>query len=281
MTGRPSYADLDRPPLPARRLRAAAQRVAPWRELHVLGEVTSTSDVVAAAARAGEPEGLVVVAEQQAGGRGRLGRTWASPPRAGLTFSVLLRPTAPMERWTLLPLLAGVATALAIAERTGIEVRLKWPNDLVVDGRKIGGILAEVTGGAVVVGIGINVTTAADELPGPGATSIALEQGTSGSTDRTPLLLAMLRELGPRYLAWQAAGGAAALVVPDFRQLCATVGRDVLVTMPGGDDVTGTATGVDDDGRLVVRRPDGSTLAVSAGDVVHVRPAGAADPASG
>ncbi len=273
MTGEPSYADLERPPLSARALRSAATRVAPWREVHVLAEVSSTNDVASTAGRGGEAEGLVVVAEQQTGGRGRLGREWVSPPRAGLTFSVLLRPTAPAEKWPLLPLLVGVAVARAVRERTGVAVDLKWPNDLLVDGRKIGGILAEVAGAAVVIGIGLNVSTTADELPGPEATSVSLEVGPGESADRMPLLLAILRELGPRYLAWQDAGGGGS-VVADFRALCDTVGREVRVALPGGAVIVGTATGIDDDGRLLVRAADGAVTSVSAGDVVHVRPTG-------
>ncbi|HVF20657.1 MAG TPA: biotin--[acetyl-CoA-carboxylase] ligase [Mycobacteriales bacterium] len=271
MAGDPSYADLARPPLPVQRIRDAALRVPPWRELHVLAEAGSTSDVVATAARAGQPEGLVVVAEQQTGGRGRLGREWVSPPRAGLTFSVLLRPAAPADRWPTLPLLAGVALARALGERTGLDVRLKWPNDLLVADRKLGGILAEVAGGAVVVGIGVNVSTTAEELPGPPATSVAIELAGEPA-DRTPLLLAALRHLGPLYEEWQRVDGAPDAVLPAYRELCATLGRDVRVTMPAGVDVVGVADSVDDDGCLVVRRPDGSATAVSAGDVVHVRP---------
>jgi len=272
MSGQPSYADLGRPPLPARRLRGAVLRTPPWRELHVLNEVTSTSDVVAAAARAGEPEGLVVVAEAQSGGRGRLGRHWVSPPRAGLTLSVLLRPTVPADQWPTLPLLAGLATSTALRERTGLDVVLKWPNDLLVEGRKLGGILAEAPGGAVVVGIGVNVTTSAAELPGPEATSVALEDAGDGSADRVPLLLAILRELGPRYLDWSADGGVAATLAA-YRERCDTVGREVRVSLPGGAYLRGVATGVDEVGRLVVCRDDGSEISVSAGDVVHVRPA--------
>lgn len=267
--GRPSYADLDRPPLAARGLRAAALRVPPWRELHVLGEVRSTNDVVAAAARAGAAEGLVVVAESQTGGRGRLGRGWVSPPRAGLTFSVLVRPPVVPDRWSLLPLLVGVAAARAVAERTALDVRLKWPNDLLVEDRKLGGLLAEVVGDAVVVGIGLNVATRRDELPRTDATSVAVEIAEGEAADRAPLLLALLRAIGPAYLEWVAADGSPAALLDRYRAACASIGRRVHVSLPAGADVWGEAVDVDQHGRLVVRRDDGTLRSFSAGDVTH------------
>ncbi len=278
--GPPSYADLDRPPLLARVLRSAVIRVAPWRELHVLGEVGSTNDVVSAAARAGEPEGLVVIAESQTGGRGRLGREWVSPPRAGLTLSVLLRPAVPADRLSWLPLLVGAAAGRAVAERSGLDVRLKWPNDLIVEDRKLGGVLAEVVGDAVVVGIGLNVSTRRDELPRANATSVGAELATSGrvegkAADRAPLLLALLRAIGPDYLDWVAANGASEDVGPRYRAICSSVGRRVVVSLPSGESVTGDVLDVDELGRLVVVRADGSVVSFTAGDVTHA----ALDPA--
>ena len=248
------YGDLSRPPLRA----AALQRaLAPdgWR-VEVLAEVGSTNALVAERARAGEPAGLVLVAEHQAQGRGRLDRTWTSPPRAGLTLSVLLRPELPAERWPWLPLWGGLAVARALREQTAVDAVLKWPNDVLVGGRKVCGLLAEVAApGALVLGIGLNVSTRADELPHDGATSLALSGAST--TDRDTLLRALLRELA-------AVLGEAA---PEgYRALCATIGAPVRVELPGGGSVSGTATAVDDDGRLVV---DGT--AYGAGDVVHLR----------
>ncbi len=170
----------DRTPLcPA----ALSQELAPdgWR-VHVLERCGSTNDLLAERARGGEPAGLVVVAEEQTAGRGRLARTWMSPARAGLTFSLLLRPQLPLERWPWLPLWAGVGVARAVREQTGLAADLKWPNDVLVHGRKVSGLLADVAGGAVVLGIGVNVTTTRHELPDAGATSLLLEGART--TDR-------------------------------------------------------------------------------------------------
>lgn len=260
------YEDLDRPPLQPRALNRALPP--PWREVRVLPSIDSTNDYVATLARAGEREGLVVVAEHQFLGRGRLDRNWASPPRAGLTFSVLLRPLVPVSVRPWLPLLLAAAAASALSARCDLDVALKWPNDLLVGGRKLGGVLAESTGDAVVVGFGVNVSNSRDELPRDDATSLVLETG--GAVDRAPVLLAMLRAMGPAYTSW---GGDAAVAADRYRERCDTIGRSVRVSLPGDRVLEGEAVDVDESGCLVVRAADGTTTAVSAGDVVHVRPA--------
>ena len=260
------YEDLDRPPLQARALNRSLTPL--WREVRVLDSIGSTNDYVATLARAGEREGLVVVAEHQFLGRGRLDRTWASPPRAGLTFSVLLRPGVPTAQRPWVPLLLAAAAAEALSARCDLDVTLKWPNDLLVEGRKVGGVLAESTGDAVVVGFGVNVTTRRDELPRDDATSLALE--ARDPVDRAPVLLALLRAIGNAYAGWDGDAGSAAR---RYRERCDTIGRAVRVTLPGDRTVDGEAVDVDDSGCLVVRSADGTTTAVSAGDVVHVRPA--------
>jgi BirA family biotin operon repressor/biotin-[acetyl-CoA-carboxylase] ligase len=259
------YEDLDRPPLQARALNRALPP--PWREVRVLPEIGSTNDYVATLGRAGTPEGLVVVAEHQFLGRGRLDRQWTSPARAGLTFSVLLRPEVPAAQRSWVPMLLATAAASALSERCDLDVSLKWPNDLTVDGRKVGGVLAESTGDAVVVGFGINVSTTRDELPRDDATSLAIETG--GTVDRGPVLLALLRTMGPAYVSWSGDPEEAA---QRYRERCDTIGRAVRVTLPGDKSLDGEAVDVDANGRLVVRSEDGTTTPVSAGDVVHVRP---------
>ena len=252
------YEDLDRPPL---RPRPLARALAPdgWR-LEVLASTGSTNAVVAERARAGEPAGLVVVAESQTAGRGRLDRSWTSPPRAGLTLSALVRPDLPAGQWPWLPLLTGLAVATAVREQAGLAAVLKWPNDVLVEGRKLCGVLVEVPQpGAAVLGVGLNVTTRQDELPHDGATSLALAGATT--TDRGTLLRAVLRAVTVALADAPAARAA-------YRELCATTGQPVRVELPGGRRVEGTAEAVDDDGRLVV---DGT--AYGAGDVVHLRPA--------
>lgn len=280
------YADLDRPPLSAADLNRALVRTGRfWREIRVVAQTASTNTDLATLAAAGAPEGLVLVAEYQAGGRGRMGRTWTCPPRAGLTFSVLLRPGAgvPAARWGWIPLLVGVAVRAAVARIGEVEAVLKWPNDLQLgpERRKAAGILAEVVGGgpeaAVIVGTGLNVTVDADELPGPAATSLRL--AGAATTDRDPLLRAILRQIATDFTAWRDAGGdvTESGLAAAYLAVCDTVGQEVRVELPGTDGgsggfYTGTAEAVDADGRLVVRS-DGEVRAVAAGDVVHVRPA--------
>ncbi|MEV0131988.1 biotin--[acetyl-CoA-carboxylase] ligase [Dactylosporangium sp. NPDC050688] len=277
--GRPVniYTDLERPPLRAAALRRAL--VVPggfWTDLRVVEETGSTNADVAAAARSGAAEGLVIVAERQTAGRGRLGRQWQSPPRAGLALSVLLRPAVPAARWGWLPLLAGVALAEAVRRVARLDAYLKWPNDLLLQGdRKTAGILAEGVGdGAVVVGIGLNTTLREHELPRPDATSLAL--AGAASADRDPLLRALLRGFEEVYGRWQAGNDAGVREAYLFH--CGTIGRRVRVELPGGAALHGVATGVDTDGRLQVTDPHGAVHTVAAGDVVHVRPDPGADP---
>jgi BirA family biotin operon repressor/biotin-[acetyl-CoA-carboxylase] ligase len=270
------YDDLDRPPLSEQALRGALVRPGElWREVRVVGETGSTNADLAATAERGAGEGAVLVAESQTAGRGRLHRDWTSPPRAGLTFSILLRPDdVPTIRWGWLPLLAGVSVARAVARFGEVEARLKWPNDVLVgpDRRKAAGLLAQVAGGAVVVGIGLNVTTRADELP-EGATSLAAS-GASG-TDRDPLLRAILRAIAEDYRRWRDAGGDAERsgLAATYDGLSDTLGREVVVTLPAGEPIRGVAGAIAGDGRLVVTGEGGKARAVAAGDVTHVRSA--------
>jgi BirA family biotin operon repressor/biotin-[acetyl-CoA-carboxylase] ligase len=233
--------------------------------VRVLDVAESTNAVVAA--DLGQPQGLVVVAEHQTAGRGRVGREWTSPPRAGLTFSFLLRPTVPDARWTWLPLLTGLAVAEATSEMTDVEVDLKWPNDLLIADKKVGGILVERIGAAVVVGVGINVTATQAELPIAEATSLVL--AGAAVTDRGSLLRAVLRAIADRYDEWGANSDDDALASA-YTTRCRTIGSHVTVTMPDGSALSGQATRVDEHGRLVVLT-DEAEHAVSSGDVMHVR----------
>jgi BirA family biotin operon repressor/biotin-[acetyl-CoA-carboxylase] ligase len=265
------FLDLGRPPLRAAALRRAlVTGDGFWTDLRVVESSPSTNAEVSAAAREGAPEGLVIVAEAQTAGRGRRDRSWTTPPRAGLTFSVLLRPTFPPAGWGWLPLLAGLAVATPLAALSEVDVRLKWPNDVLVGERKLGGILTEVVGTGVVVGIGLNVSLRAGELPVPTATSLAIEG--SAVVDRDPVLRAVLREIERRYVDLsRAAGNAdASGLAADYRAACATLGRGVRVELPGPRVLGGTAVDIDADGRLVLDG-DGGRQPVAAGDVVHLR----------
>ncbi|MFR9800110.1 biotin--[acetyl-CoA-carboxylase] ligase [Streptomyces sp. MS06] len=275
------WSDLDRPPLNAAALRRGLVREAGlWSDLDVVQSTGSTnSDLVERAAAGTAAEGTVLIAEEQTSGRGRLDRHWNAPARSGLFFSVLLKPSGvPVARWGWLPLLTGVAVASGLARAAGVDTALKWPNDLLVtiagEERKAGGILAERAGNdGVVVGVGINVTLRAAELPVPQAGSLALAGAVS--TDRDPLLRAVLRSLEDWYGRWRAAGGdpAAARLQEAYAAGCATLGRAVRAELPGDRSLVGEAVAVDADGRLVIATGEGVQEPVGAGDIVHLRAA--------
>ncbi len=266
------WSDLDRPRLDGPALATALTRdSALWTSLEVVDEIGSTNaELMARATGEDLPQGAVLVAEYQATGRGRLDRVWTSPPRAGITVSILLRPDVPAARRGWLPLLTGVALAEAVRGVTGVQVSLKWPNDLLAgDGGTLAGILAESAGTAVVVGVGLNVSTTSDELPD---TAASLAGVLGGAVDRAPVLLAFLRALEERYLRWTAALGDPVLsgLAADYLRWSSTVGTTVSVAMPDGSTLDGVAEAVDWDGRLVVATADGP-VALASGDVRHVR----------
>ena len=275
------WSDLDRPPLNAAALRRGlVQDGGLWREVEVVQSTGSTnSDLVALAAAGKAVEGTVLVAEEQTSGRGRLDRQWTAPARSGLFFSVLLKPgEVPVARWGWLPLLTGVAVATGLSRSAGVDTALKWPNDLLVsiggEERKAGGILAERAGDdGVVIGVGINVTLRANELPVPTAGSLALAGAVS--TDRDPLLRAMLRSLEEWYGRWRAALGDPTVsgLQETYAAGCATLGRSVRAELPGDRSITGEAVALDGEGRLVIATEDGVQEPVGAGDIVHLRPA--------
>ncbi|MGW1215442.1 biotin--[acetyl-CoA-carboxylase] ligase [Streptomyces sp. NPDC002499] len=275
------WSDLERPPLNAVALRRGLVREGGlWRDVTVVRSTGSTnSDLVALAGSGKADEGSVLVAEEQTAGRGRLDRQWTAPARSGLFFSVLLRPAeVPVTRWGWLPLLTGVAVATGLSRSAGVDTALKWPNDLLVtiagEERKAGGILAErARDDAVVVGVGINVTLRENELPVPQAGSLALAGAVT--TDRDPLLRAVLRSLEEWYGRWRAAGGdpTASGLQETYAAGCATLGRVVRAELPGDRSVTGEAVAIDGDGRLVLATGEGVQEPVGAGDIVHLRPA--------
>jgi BirA family biotin operon repressor/biotin-[acetyl-CoA-carboxylase] ligase len=271
------WSDLRRPPLRA----AVARRVLAgsplWRELTVVAETGSTNrDLAARTVTEDLAEGVVLTADYQSAGRGRLDRRWTAPPRSGLAVSVLLAPReVDPIRWSWLPLLTGLAMADVLQRVCGLEARLKWPNDVQVEQRKVCGVLAELVtapgGASVVMGAGLNVTLSEAELPVPSATSLLL--AGSATTDREVLLRAYLRALEHRYDRWRSANGDPRLsgVGAAYRETCSTIGRVVRVALPSGDTVEGEADGVDDSGRLLVRDATGHEHALAAGDVVQVR----------
>lgn len=219
------------------------------------------------------PHLSVLLTDTQTAGRGRLDRTWTAPPGSSLAISVLLRrlPTDPRARgW--IPLAAGVAMADAVAAQIpGADVTVKWPNDVLVDGRKICGILAEAAADCVIVGTGVNTAMTASELPVSTATSFAV-QGIDADADR--LLSDYLVGLDGSIAALGVVGDALSSGLHAAATAhCATIGQDVRVSLPGDRTLDGRAVALDQDGRLVVRERSGEQQAVAAGDVVHVRPA--------
>ncbi len=266
-----------------------------WQAVEVVDRTGSTNADLLARALGGAPEGVLLAAEEQSAGRGRMGRAWVSPPRAALTFSLLVRPAAvPPARRGWLPLLAGVAVATAVTAVTGVQTRLKWPNDVLTGPAKLAGILAEAAGDAVVVGVGLNVSTGPGELPpaGPGALAatslrIAISEGAASAAqeraaetaqeiaapDREPLLIAILAGFERWYQAWCRAGGdpERSGLRAGYTELSGTIGRRVRAELPGGQVLSGLAVGVDPDGRLLVGVPSGTVVPVAAGDVVHLR----------
>jgi BirA family biotin operon repressor/biotin-[acetyl-CoA-carboxylase] ligase len=262
-----------RPPLDEARL-AAAVGPDPDLVVEVVATAPSTNAIVADRAREGADEGLVVVADHQTAGRGRLDRTWETPPGAALTFSMLLRPATPAAAWPWLPLLTGYAVARALSAR-GYAAGVKWPNDVLIAERKVAGILVERVetpgGPAAVVGVGLNTGMTAAELPVPTATSLSLEPGAAEPPDRVDVLVAVLAAIREGYDDWRLGGEPASeRLAASYAAACLTVGRQVRVDLPDGSVLEGRAVAVDASGRLVVEAADGRHE-VGAGDVVHVR----------
>ena len=259
--------EIESPPLAAADLKHALVRPGGlWREVQVVAATGSTNTDLLKAAEAGAPEGTVLAAEVQTAGRGRMGRSWLGPPRAALTFSVLLRPAdVPASRRGWVPLLTGVAAVCALRGVAALDAVLKWPNDVLVGQRKLAGILAEQAGDAIVAGIGINVSA----LPPGEAGATSLQAEGAAPLSRGRLLVAVLGEIEHRYRHWVADPDEPGLRL-QYQNMCDTIGRAVRVELPGGRVLTGTAVEIDHFGRLVVRTGQ-SLNTVSAGDVVHLR----------
>lgn len=227
-------------------------------------------DVVGRLGRAGEPEGTVVVAGEQTAGRGRAGRKWQAPRGTALLCSVLLRPGVGPERFGLLALAAGVAVAEAIEETAGLDVRLKWPNDVWLgdgrSGRKVAGILANARAGVdptVVLGVGVNANATAAQLP-DGATSLLVETGRP--TPIEVLLVEFLGRLDVRYAEYLADGGSSA--VEAWRRRAALLGDEVEVA-EGGTTRRGVMRGIDAGGALLLERADGAIERAVMGDLTR------------
>ena len=257
-----------------------------WDSVATVATVGSTNAELAAAARAGAASGAVLVSDHQSAGRGRFTRVWEAPPGTSLAISALLRPPAavPLARWLWLPLLTGLAVADGLRAACGVDAELKWPNDVLIEGRKVCGILTErvesprsrmveytssrlvepdETAPAVIIGMGINTTLGEDQLPVPTATSLAL---AGAAVDTGEVAASVLLALDGWYRRWLAGDDLRA----DYAGRCTSVGREVRVQLSEHESVTGRSTGVDPSGCLLVE-VGGRERAFAAGDVVHLR----------
>jgi BirA family biotin operon repressor/biotin-[acetyl-CoA-carboxylase] ligase len=240
------------------------------RDIRVFEQTTSTNDVVEKLARDGAKEGAVVFAESQTKGRGRLGRNWISPARKGLWFSVLLRPDLRPQETTQLTVAAATALWRAIHEQTGLRPEIKWPNDMLIRGRKTAGILTELSAELdrvkyVILGIGVDVNLAAGEFPAElrkTVTSLKIELGEPVS--RPELATAILRELDRDYA--RVCAGQFTAVADEWEEHCTTIGRHVTIQI-GDRRVRGRAESLDADGALLLRTEHGHLERIIGGDV--------------
>ena len=241
------------------------------RDIRVFEETNSTNDIVEKLARDGVKEGAVVFAEAQTRGRGRLGRKWLSPARRGLWFSVLLRPDLRPQAATQLTVAAATALCRAIRAQTELTPQVKWPNDILINGRKVAGVLTELAAEIdhvkhLILGIGVDVNLKASEFPAElkkVATSLKIESGRH--LNRIDLAAAILRELDADYHRIQR--GRFAEVADEWEEQCITLGHRVRIHI-GNREITGRAEALDDDGALLVRTEHGHLERIIGGDVM-------------
>jgi BirA family biotin operon repressor/biotin-[acetyl-CoA-carboxylase] ligase len=241
------------------------------RDIQVFSETASTNDIIDRLARDGAGEGVVVFAESQTRGRGRLGRTWISPAGQGLWFSILLRPQIRPQAATQVTVAAATAVSRAIARFIGLKVQIKWPNDLLIDGKKVAGILTELSAevdriNSVTLGIGIDVNIGPDELPGElSGIATSLRIATGQKIDRPGLACSVLHELDLEYR--RMLDGQFMKIAEEWEEQCVTLGRNVSVNY-GNRRILGRAEALDDEGALMVRTAHGQLERVTGGDVL-------------
>jgi BirA family biotin operon repressor/biotin-[acetyl-CoA-carboxylase] ligase len=243
-------------------------------QVHYYPEVASTNDIARRLAAEGAPEGALVIADHQTAGRGRLGRSWLAPAGTSLLFSLLFRPPLSPPQAPRVAMTVALGVVDGITQVTGLKPRLKWPNDVLIEGRKVCGLLTEtgMTGERldhVVVGVGLNVNFDPRDVPGipPTATSLAVALGRP--VERVPLLQAILTAIEGHYERLRTGESPH----NEWAALLDTLGKLVRVTTPDGVE-EGIAENVDADGGLLLRRSDGSRVRILVGDVTRVRPTG-------
>ena len=221
--------------------------------VHAVEEIDSTQSAL----KSSSPKhGDVIVAEYQSAGRGRLDRTFEAQPGSALLFSAYIEQRRHRDEWGFIPLLVG----LSVAEVLGIEFYTKWPNDILSDGGKVGGILCEVHGDGIVIGIGLNVSMTEEELPVPTASSILLTVGRA--PDRNELLPSILKEIAFNLAAWESGED----LIDDYLDSSATMGKRVSVQLPDGQKIEGMAAGISNNGELLLD----SGEVISVGDIIHL-----------
>ncbi|MBI4686227.1 MAG: biotin--[acetyl-CoA-carboxylase] ligase [Nitrospirae bacterium] len=243
------------------------------KEIILLQDTDSTNTVAARLADEGSPHGTVIIAETQRGGRGRLGRSWFST-KGNIYMSIILKPAVKTEAAALLTLMAGVACVRALGSTTGLDVRLKWPNDIVVAGKKMGGILTETKILAdtllfAVVGIGINVNMQREEFPSDIQSLATSVKAETNKTQSLPLIISeILKETEACYELFRE--NKRDTLLQEWRRLSSTLGKNVKVTI-GKDIITGIAEDIDDKGMLLLRLLSGELKTISSGDVTLLR----------
>ncbi|TLM65735.1 MAG: biotin--[acetyl-CoA-carboxylase] ligase [Deltaproteobacteria bacterium] len=266
------YRLCDVPDLPlAEELRSGLATRRIGREIRYLAETDSTNRQAYALGEAGADEGLVVIADRQSAGKGRMGRTWASPPGVNLYVSILLRPPLPPQAAPQLTFISTLAVSRAIAAVSGLAPTHKWPNDVLIDGRKVAGLLNELSAESdrirfVVLGIGVNLNMTAEQFPADlrmPATSLLLAGGRP--VPRALFARTLLEELDALYAEFLLHGPAPLLAA--WEERCDLVGKPVEVDEGGSGLVRGTVSGIDRDGALLLTLADGSTARILAGDV--------------
>ncbi|HUA69346.1 MAG TPA: biotin--[acetyl-CoA-carboxylase] ligase [Candidatus Saccharimonadales bacterium] len=240
------------------------------RDIRVFEQTTSTNDVMEKLARDGVKEGVVVFAESQTKGRGRLGRKWISPAYKGLWFSILLRPALHPQEATQLTVASATALCRAIRSETGLTPEIKWPNDILMSGRKVAGVLTELSAELdrvryVILGIGVDVNLGTGEFPAELrklATSLKIEAGRALS--RADLAVTILSELDSDYE--RIGAGRFAEIADEWEARCQTIGRNVTIQI-GGRRVQGRAESLGENGELLLRTEHGHLERISGGDV--------------